>query len=409
MLWVLIPAAVVTLVAMGLLWPPHTQSSSDQAGSQNVTGEVTAVNSQPCPPVDPATPDAFKPTACGTVLVKLLDGPYKGYTTEVEIPSGPGAPRVAAGETVVLLYLPDTTIGSPYQIVDHKRSTQLWLIVGAFVLAVVAFGRWRGITALVGLAITFAVLLVFIIPAILAGSPPLLVAIVGSAAIMLAVLYLTHGFTVSTSVAVAGTLASLTLTGVLSSVAVAITHLTGVSDEQTTSLNIYYGNVNMQGLLLAGILVGSLGVLDDVTVTQAATVSELAAAKPNMGVLGLYRAASRVGRAHIAAVINTLILAYAGSSMPLLLSFAASDIKLGTLLTDQLVAQELVRGAVGTIGLIAAVPITTILAALATKRFDAATPATQAAPAPKPRPAHDDGPYAEGLLNPKQARSPWGA
>jgi uncharacterized membrane protein len=400
---VLVPAALLTVIAMAWLWPPkaHLPGQSDVA--ENVSGRVTAVHLVPCPQVDPGTPDALKPTVCGTVSLRLNDGPDAGKTIDTDMPSGPGAPTVKVGDTLKLMYLPDLETGQPYQITDHQRSTQLWLMAGAFILAVVAFGRWRGLSALVGLGFTFAVLLWFIIPAILAGSSPMLVAIVGSAAIMLVVLYLTGGFNLSTSVAVAGTLASLTLTGALSGLAVAITHLTGVSDEQTTTMTFYYGNINMQGLLLAGILIGSLGVLDDVTVTQAATVEELARANPELSVFGLYRAASRVGRAHIAAVINTLILAYAGTSLPLLLSFAASDMKIGTILTEQLMAQELVRGAVGTIGLIAAVPITTILAALATQRF--ATRGRAQAETGIPVQAEES--YAEGLLNPGQARSPW--
>jgi uncharacterized membrane protein len=346
------------------------------------------------------------PTVCGTVDVRLTDGNQRGKTISTELPNGPGAPKVAQGDTVVMLYLPDSLSGNDYQIVDHKRDTPLWIIVGAFVLAVIAFGRWRGVAALAGLAVTFAVLLLFIIPAILAGSSPLIVAIVGSAAIMLSVLYITHGLAVSTSVAVAGTLASLVITGVMSAVAVAIAHLNGVSDEQTMTLNIFHGSVNMQGLLLAGIIIGSLGVLDDVTVTQAATVGELARANPKLGVLGLYRAATRVGRAHIAAVVNTIILAYAGTSMPLLILIAASDMQLHAVLTDQMIATEIVRGAVGTIGLIAAVPITTILAAVAAHRMiSTQRQPTGAEAVPTTRRADDDDLAAEALLH--RQDQPW--
>jgi len=229
-------------------------------------------------------------------------------------------------------------------------------------VAVIAFGRWRGLGALAGLALTFAVLLFFIVPAILDGRSPVLVAIVGAAAIMLTVLYLTHGFNLTTTVAVAGTLISLTITAALSALVTAATRLTGVADETSGYLNITQGDVNMRGLLLAGIVIGSLGVLDDVTVTQSATVTELAVANPAYGFRRLYRAATRVGRAHIASVINTIVLAYAGASLPLMLLFAAGSTPVDQLLTGELIAQEFVRAAVGTIGLIAAVPITTALA-----------------------------------------------
>ena len=219
------------------------------------------------------------------------------------------------------------------------------------------------------------VLLWFIVPAILAGEPPLLVAIVGAAAIMLVVLYLTHGPGTSTSVAVAGTLISLTLTGILSWVAVTATHLTGVADEDAGYLNMTTP-IDMRGLLLAGILIGSLGVLDDVTVTQAYTVAELATANPGYRFGQLDRSATRIGRAHIASVINTIILAYAGASLPLLILITTSANPLEQILTNQLVANEIVRSIVGTIGLISAVPITTALAALAaTRRTRRARPA----------------------------------
>jgi uncharacterized membrane protein len=269
---------------------------------------------------------------------------------------------VKEGEDVVLLYTPSNPEVLRYQVIDHERGLQLWLILAALALAIVAFGRIRGVTAILGLGITFGVLLMFVIPAILSGRPPLLVAIVGSIGIALTVLYLTHGVSRSTTVAVAGTVASLTLTGVLAYAAVGATRLSGVADETSANLGTLYG-VNMQGLLLAGILIGSLGVLDDVTVTQAVTVQELAEANPSYGFRDLYAAATRVGRAHIASVINTIILAYAGASLPLLVLITALNDPVGQVLSDQLVATELVRSAVGTIGLIAAVPLTTALAA----------------------------------------------
>lgn len=154
--------------------------------------------------------------------------------------------------------------------------------MAAFVAALVAFGRWWGITALIGLAVTFDVLLLFVVPAILAGESPLLVALVGSTAIMLSVLYLTHGFSLQTTIALVGTMTGFTLTGLLSGLAVAGLHLTGITDDVSTAVDLTY-NVDMQGLLLAGIVIGSLGVLDDVTVTQAATVEELSRATPQYG------------------------------------------------------------------------------------------------------------------------------
>lgn len=355
---VIVPIAVLTLAAMVWLWPTEgVPAPEQQGGAEELTGQVTAIQSEEC--VEELPDDV---NGCGTATVRVAGGAEDGDDLEVPLPNGTGAPEVAEGDDVVLVRTgPD---GETYSIVDQQRGTGLVVLVAAFALALVAFGRWRGLAALAGLGVTFALLLLFVVPAILAGEPPLLVAIVGSAAIMLTVLYLTHGFGLSTTVAVLGTLASLTLTGLLSSLAVGALHLTGVTDDLSASVGTSQG-INTQGLLLAGIVIGSLGVLDDVTVTQSATVTELARANPAYGVGQLYRAGSRVGRSHIASVVNTIVLAYAGSALPLLILIVANDDSLGGVLTDQVIAQEIVRSVVATLGLVAAVPLTTALAAFA--------------------------------------------
>jgi uncharacterized membrane protein len=250
-----------------------------------------------------------------------------------------------------------------YAYVDHQRSTPMAWLVGIALVAIIAFGRWRGLTSIAGLAISFAVLVLFVIPAILGGSPPLLVAVVGAAAIMFAALYLTHGITVHTSIAVAGTLASLALTGVLGAAFTSSMHLTGIGGEDTSYLSSTQAGIDLRGLLLAGIVIGALGVLDDVTVTQAVTVAELAAGR-DLTRRQLYRSATKVGRAHVASAVNTIVLAYAGTSLPLLLLVAVSPQPMSEMLTSEFLAQEILRAAVGTIGLVASVPITTALAAL---------------------------------------------
>jgi uncharacterized membrane protein len=351
---VIVPIALLTLGAMAWLWPAD-DAVPDQARSsaEQYDGTVVGIEREECS--EQLEDDV---NGCGEARVRLDDG----AEIEVPLPNGTGAPEVADGDSVVLVQI-ESPDGDTYTIVDHQRGRGLWVLAAAFTLALVAFGRWRGLMALAGLGVTFALLLLFVVPAILAGEPPLLVAIVGSCAIMLTVLYLTHGPGLSTTVALVGTLASLTLTGLLSWFAVAALHLTGVTDDLSGSVGMSQG-VDTRGLLLAGIVIGSLGVLDDVTVTQAATVSELARANPSYGARQLYRAASRVGRSHIASVVNTIILAYAGSSLPLLILIVAADSSLGGVVTDQVIAQEIVRSAVATLGLIAAVPITTGLAAL---------------------------------------------
>jgi uncharacterized membrane protein len=359
---VIAPIAVVTVAAMIWLWPTDGVPNAEQTGAAGeLKGEVVGIDREECP--EKLADDV---NGCGTAGVRITEGAEEGSRLEVPLPNGAGAPRIAKGDDVVLIETtgPD---GEAFSIVDHQRTTGLWVVAAAFVLALVAFGRWRGLTALAGLAVTFALLVFFVVPAILAGESPLLVAIVGSAAVVLTVLYLTHGFALSTTVAVLGTLVSLVLTGLLSAASVAGLQLTGITDDISTSVGAVH-SVNMEGLLLAGIVIGALGVLDDVTVTQAATVTELARANPSYGFRHLYRAGSRVGRSHIASVVNTIVLAYAGSSLPLLILIVAGNDSLGGVVTDQIVAQEIVRSVVATLGLIAAVPVTTALAALSARQ-----------------------------------------
>ncbi|MEO3884675.1 YibE/F family protein [Nonomuraea sp. B5E05] len=363
---VLVPVAVVTLAALLWLWPDgraEQQGGGAQASAvERLAGTVTGVTLRRCPAAPEGAPRP-DPATCGTATVKLGEGRDAGRDVTLRLPGGPGAQRFAPGDGVILL----RDAEGAYQISDHDRATPLWLFGVAFAVAVIAFGRWRGVTALIGLAVTFVLLLTFVIPGILEGRSPMLVAIVGAAAIMLTVLYLTHGFSLPTSMAVLGTLASLALTGALSYAALGLARLNGITDDSALTLGMSL-SIDTQGLLLAGIIIGALGVLDDVTVTQAVTVAELAQANPSYGFARLYQAAGRIGRAHIASVINTIILAYAGASLPLLLLFSIGEQPLGQVLTTPVIAQEIVRSVAGTLGLIAAVPITTALAALAATR-----------------------------------------
>lgn len=354
---VLIPAAVLTLVGLIVLWPGGVTEAPVDDGGQRASGEVTAISEQACPP------DAGAPP-CGTAAVRVTTGPGAGSTTIVDLPQGPGAPRLSVGDDVVLLYFPDAVPGGRvYSVIDQQRGMPLVVLIALAVAVIVAFGRWRGLTSLAGLAVSFLVLLFFVLPAILDGSPPLLVAVVGAAAIMFAALYLTHGVNTHTSVAVAGTLASLVLTGLLGTAFTALLSLSGVGSDDAAYLSATRANLDTRGLLLAGIVIGALGVLDDVTVTQAVTVGEMAAAGRSSR-RELYASAIRVGRAHVGSAVNTIVLAYAGASLPLLLLIAATDQPLGQLLTSELIVQEILRSAVGTIGLVASVPITTALATL---------------------------------------------
>jgi len=232
-----------------------------------------------------------------------------------------------------------------------------------FALVVVGLGRMRGFAALVGLAASIVVLLQFVIPSILDGRDPLWVAIVGSAIIAFLALYAAHGFTRMTSVALLGTLAALMLTAALSWVAVEAARFSGLTVDEAFILTIA-GHFDLSGLILAGTVLGALGAIDDITVTQASTVWELHALRPDLGKRGLVRSGLKVGRDHVASTVNTLLLAYAGAAMPLMLFFVLANQSIGTVLNSEIVAVEVVRTLVGSIGLVAAVPITTWLAAV---------------------------------------------
>ena len=362
---VLVPVAVATLVATALLWPTGGLPEGQSSSAEEVEGQIVSVERSAC--TEDLADLADTVNGCGTASVRLGTG---GDSVEVPLPNGVGAPEVEAGDDVVLTR-GENADGVVLTIVDHQRGTALWILVAAFALALVAFGRWRGLSSLAGLVVTFAVLGTFVVPAVLAGESPLLVAVVGSTLVILVVLHLTHGFSPTTTVAVLGTLGSFAVTALLGWLSVTALHLSGVTDDIALSVGTTYG-VQMQGLLLAGIVIGSVGVLDDVTVTQASTVDELARANPGYGARQLFRAGQRVGRAHVASVVNTIVLAYAGSSLPVLVLVLAGSDSLGGVVTDQFIAQEIVRSIVATLGLVAAVPLTTALAALSLRRGGAA-------------------------------------
>ena len=209
-------------------------------------------------------------------------------------------------------------------------------------------------------------LIAFAAPSVLDGNNPVLVAVVAAAVIAFASLYLTHGLNAHTTVALAGTLASLGLTLGLSWVFFGLADFTGLATEEGLTLPLIAGDIDLAALLLAGAIIGALGALDDVTVTQVATVAELRHRSPDLTARELIASGIRVGREHIAATVNTLLLAYAGAGLPLLLLFAVSDQSLAMVANSELIAVEIVRTLCGSMGLVAAVPVTTVLAALVT-------------------------------------------
>ncbi|SFT29444.1 Uncharacterized membrane protein [Streptomyces sp. ok210] len=377
---VLIPFTTAVVVGLVVLWPggaPAHERTGVGFDRQTQQATVANVEKVDCKDVNaaqaPATGSTTTPSGnatpgrqpglCEKATIQVTTGHDKGRTF-VEIVQ-PDAPRqLHEGQGVIVAYAPDAPHDLQYSVTDVDRKFPMAVLAGIFALAVVVVGRLRGVMALIALAVSFAVLTLFVLPAILQGSNPLLVAVVGASAIMLIALYMCHGPTARTSVAVIGTLISLLLIGLLGSLFIGWASLTGNTDDSTGLIHGLYPHIDMSGLLLAGVIIGSLGVLDDVTVTQTSAVWELHQADPTMGARKLYRAGIRIGRDHIASVVNTLVLAYAGAALPLLLLFSIAQSSVGTVANSELVAEEIVRTLVGSIGLVASVPVTTVLAAL---------------------------------------------
>ncbi|MDJ0342043.1 YibE/F family protein [Streptomyces sp. H10-C2] len=371
---VLVPFTAAVLVGLIVLWPggapphAHTGVGFDQQTQQ---GRVTRIDDVSCADVNaqsPSPPPTGGATAapkgrCEKATVEVTSGNDKGRTF-IEIVQPDQTRRYTVGQGVVLAYAPAAPKELQYSVTDVDRGFPLALLAGIFALAVIAVGRLRGLMALIALAVSFAILTLFILPAILHGDNPLLVAVIGGSAIMLAALYMCHGLNARTSVAVIGTLCSLFLIGILGSVFISWAHLTGNTSDETGLIHALYPGIEIKGLLLAGVIIGSLGVLDDVTVTQTAAVWELKDADPTAGWRKLYGSGMRIGRDHIASVVNTLVLAYAGAALPLLLLFSVARSGVLRVAGSELVAEEIVRTLVGSIGLVASVPLTTLLAAL---------------------------------------------
>jgi uncharacterized membrane protein len=356
------PFALLTIVGLIVLWPTGERPSLGGSDVRQFKGTVRSVEEQECPPEVPAD------LMCASVTAVVESGPDAGDEVSFETAESTATRRLRPNDEILLTRSAGPDGESTYFFSDYQRSVPLVLLALIFAALVVALSLWRGVAALVGLAFSLFLLIQFILPGILQGQSPLLVSIVGSAGIMLVSLYLAHGLNVRTTSAVIGTLISLSLTGLLAVIFVAASRFTGLGSEEATFLQISAQQVNLEGLILGGIIIGSLGVLDDVTVTQASAVWEIHQANPSYGARELYASALRIGRDHIASTVNTLVLAYAGASLPLLILFTLSDRPLGQLVATEIVAEEVVRTLVGSIGLIASVPITTLLTSLVVSR-----------------------------------------
>ena len=346
--------AVVVVVGLVVLWPGGGSEGSDPLGlaGDPVRASVGSVEEVPC---------SFDPLlACKRIGLVVSEGEFTGERFELEWPIDS---TISSGDGI-LVDLVETSDGVRQAIFyDFQRGTPMLLLVILFVAAIVVLGRWRGVGALAGLAMSFVVIVVFALPALLEGANSIAVALVTAGAIAFVALFLAHGRGLATAAALLSTLASLALTGLLAWIFLSASKFTGFGDENVGFLDALGSQIDPRGLLLAGVVIGSLGVLDDVTVTQVSAVWELKRASPDAGFGELYARALRIGRDHISSTVNTLFLAYAGASLPLLLLFSEAEQNLGSVTTREVVAVEIVRALVGSIGLVASVPISTALAA----------------------------------------------
>lgn len=304
--------------------------------------------------------------------VKLLEGEYAGIPMEIDygrrqIRSDDYDMQVGDKVVVSISVNIDNQVNAYF--VDFVRTAPiLWLTI-LFAVAIILISRWKGIRSLLSMAFSLYVIIDYIIPHILIGEDPLRVSIIGSVILLGVTLYVTYGWNLKTHSSVLSMFFVLLLTGLLSWMFVIFTKLNGLGDENTMFLmQAMPSEINLRGLLLGGYIIGALGVLDDLVTTQASAVFELHHANPNFSFRDLYNSAMRIGQDHVAATVNTLVLAYAGASLPMLLLFSLARGDFGYLINFSFIAEELVRTLVGSLGLIAAVPLTTTIAIFFSQR-----------------------------------------
>ncbi|SNS91085.1 YibE/F-like protein [Micrococcales bacterium KH10] len=371
---VLVPVLLGTVVGLIGLWPSPS-SLPDRLPMMDPDAAVMSAQI-----TGPADEDRMLAPAVLTgipdeSIERLQAGghpiPEVGIDIRVNMPTEQMRVGVSDGAKLRIIYLPyavgvDDGSGneaSPYVFLDYDRTAPIGMLAIFYGLLVLAVARWRGLAAFIGLGLSVAVLGFFTLPALLAGQPPMLVALVSSTAIMLVSLYVAHGVSVRTSTALLGTVCGLALTTAIAWWATGASQLTGLTSEEALMLPVYVPNLDMRGLVMCGIVLAGLGVLNDVTVTQASAVWEMRALAPQAGRWALFRGALRIGRDHIASTVYTIVFAYLGASLPLFMLVIMQQQAVGVSLTSGAIAEEVVRTLVSSIGLVLAIPITTAIAA----------------------------------------------
>jgi uncharacterized membrane protein len=353
-----------TVLGIATNWPRHRTipSGSSYRQPKTIDATVTGLAAVRC-----QVPAAH---SCSNVTIRLDSGRDKGKTATIRFGDTGSDAKVGLGDKL-LVYKnplpPGAQLGGtrvpPYSFSDFQRQQPMLWLLALFAVVVLAAGRFHGLRALAGLAASLATVIFFVVPAITDGRPPLQVAAFGALGVMLATIPLVHGGGAKSLAACLGTAFALLLTLGLADVFTSLAHLSGLTTDEAVYLQSTT-HVSIKGLLLAGMVIGSLGVLGDTTVTQASTVIALRRANPALGWTELVTHATSVGRDHIAATVNTLVLAYTGAALPVLLIFSLGGTSFSSALSGEVVAAPVVATLVGSIGLIAAVPVTTALAAL---------------------------------------------
>lgn len=329
--------------------------------SETLEGEVVEIVSQRLEPYDVSQSIVIQ-----EVKVLITKGSIRNQTISLEYNRtvSSGEPILQVGDQILINSSQLADQEPVYYVIDFVRREALFNLFLLFVIVVLLVGKWKGVSSLLGLASSFAIIFTVLLPAIQAGHDPLLVAIGSAGLIILVTFYLSHGINEKTTWAVLGTLSSLIVTGLLAHYFIDQAKLTGFGAEEVAFLQVLKaGELNVRGLLLAGIIIGALGVLDDITISQVSVVQELKKTKKKLKADELFFKAMNVGRDHIASLVNTLILVYTSAAMPLLLLFTIDSSRTALdVINYEVVAEEIVRTLVASIGLIMAVPLTTALA-----------------------------------------------
>lgn len=364
-------ALVVALIALAcgagilVLWPdgdvvPQDQNPYSGPGVSVIDATVTSTQPLECNSGGEGADGLPEVSGkCTSVKADTASGP-----AELTLDAARSKTGTEVGDDISVVRIAQKGQPPTFEFYEFKRGIPLTLLAIVFSGLVIAVARWRGLLALVGIGVTVLALVKFMVPALLAGESPVAAAVVGSTAIMIVVLYLAHGISIRTTSALFGTLVGLVLTAVLGVMATGWSNLTGVGSEDDRLLVAVAPAVNLSGVVAAAMVVAGLGVLNDVTVTQASAVWELRAAKPMAEAREIFTSAMRIGRDHIASSVYTLVFAYAGSAMTILLLIVAYQRGLAEMATTEQIGQEVVRTLVGAIGLVLAVPATTAIAVL---------------------------------------------